>query len=84
MSRRGSLPWLFLAGILSLVVAVFLDTALFSPFADAMMGLDGWRGSDLQYANEGQRMIGDFVDNLLAIVAFAITIGVIIEARRAI
>ena len=84
MAKSGSVPWLVLAAIVCIGIAVFLVSALFMPFANEIMGLPGWRGSDLGYANDGMRMIGDFVTYLLAIIVFGIGFGFMLDARRGI
>jgi len=84
MARRGSLPWLILAAVLAIATAVFLVSALFNPFAEAFMGLDSWQNTGLSYTNEGQRMVGDFATFLLPTFVFAIAVGFLIEARRAV
>lgn len=82
MARQGSLPWLIIAGVLSIGLAVLLVSAFFNPYFDAISGLEGWRGSDLAYANAGMRMVGDVAKNILLVLVFAIGFGFLIEARR--
>lgn len=79
---RGSQPWLIIAAILSVGVAILLVSAFFDPYWSAISGLEGWRGSDLAYANAGMRMVGDVADNILLIIVVAIGVGFVIESRR--
>lgn len=81
---RGSLPWVIIAAALSIGVAVFLEAALIHPFFSHFFDLNGWRGSDLAYANAGMRMVGAFAKNLLLVIVFGISFGVLLEAREAI
>ena len=82
MVRRGSMPWLLLAALLAILLAVYLESALISPFTEELYALSGWRGSGLGYANEGMRMIEQFTSVLLLGMILAIAFGVVIDARR--
>jgi len=76
------MPWLLLAAMLSILLAVYLESALISPFTEELYAVDGWRGSSLSYANEGMRMVEQFTSVLLLAMIFAIAFGVVIDARR--
>ena len=82
MVRRGSMPWLLLAALLSILLAVWLQSAIISPFTSELFALEGWRGSSLSYANSGMRMVEQFVSTLLLAMVLAIAFGVVIDARR--
>lgn len=79
---RGSLPWLLLAGTLAIGLAIFLVSTLVNPVFAEFTALPGWRGSSLSYANEGMRMVGDFVNYLIVVVFLGVAIGVLVDARR--
>jgi len=81
---RGSLPWLFLAAILSTLFAVYLESALLHPFIDAILSTSAWQTSTNQYAAAGKRMIADFARSLLIVIVLGIWTGVLIDARRAV
>jgi len=82
MARRGSLPWLIIAAVLSIILGIFLVSALLTPYTDALMALPQWRNSTLDHANAGQRMVGDFVNHFLLVLFFGIAVGFLIDARR--
>lgn len=82
MARRGSLPWLFLAAVLSTLFAVWIELAFIHPLGEAWMGTTTWQTNELAYAYDGRQMIADFVNNLLTIWVIGIWLGVLIDARR--
>ena len=82
MAQTGSLPWLLLAGLVAIMVAIFVDDVLLNPLFTEFTALAGWRGSDLEAANDSMRMVGDWVRNLLVIIIFSVSFGVVLEARR--
>lgn len=80
---RGSLPWLVLAAVICTLFAIFLESAFLHPTASALMGTETWTTNHNTYSYAGKQMVGDFVKNLLSIIAIGIWFGVLISARRA-
>lgn len=76
------MPWLLLTALLSILLAVYLQSAIIDPFMSELFALEGWRGSSLSYANAGMRMLEQFVSTLLLAIVLAIAFGVVIDARR--
>lgn len=83
MPRSGSLPWLFIAAVLSTLFAVYVEASFIHPWVSAMTGTSLWQTNQLSYAYEGRRMIADFARSLLIIFVLGIWFGVLIDARKA-
>jgi hypothetical protein len=84
MPRRGSLPWLLLAAVLSTLFAIWIEASFIHPVEQAITGTTLWQTNQLDYAYQGRVMVANFVRFLLVVWVLGIWAGVLIDARRSV
>lgn len=82
MGRSGSLPYVILAAVICILFAIYIDSALFSPTAEAYFATDVWQTNHQGFAYQGKQMVAGLARDILIVIVFAISMGIIIEARR--